>query len=545
VLHQKNKKEEMKMQRVLAYLTFASLFIVFSLALVGCGCLSKVGTKEIHKTLYQEVDGNREFILGAPFNVADQEITLPLQSKRKINLGGAVFHVERVNNRLIVMALTGLYAIDSNSGEKIWKFDQYRGATSKILIHQNTIYFSSFNRGKASVNSTIHVLDLKSGKLLWEYKLPGGQFTALSRNGDCLHAILAVPNERTALGGLLVTLNAKDGSLLWTEAATEEGWVYTDSVRSHGVFAVVMSKPKSFGKLEMLDSALKMTESITRDLKAAAEGRPEAVGVPTEDQIKYRIYEEGQGRPWNYKLIAYDASNGKELWRREVTKILQLGTQISELHVTSDGLLFPLLGRSTTGVASDTIGLAFAVNAKTGEVKWERSSFGGSVHQKYWPSTGYLASDRYLYGYGISSEGAASYLMCADVTSGVQFWREVIKSGLTKQFMQNLLDSGMTSVSQAWSEKTGGDYYKVHYNPYAHKIKGDVKLLCSHYGIFVIFSGDNRIRRYIGGKELWSHKHKAEEPIMPNQITRNYLPLGLGDESGKVQFINIMTGKVD
>ena len=484
-------------------LTLAGL-VVFGAAQAQAG--------EMEKDYYSGSEGSMEYTVGAPFNVVDRPDILPLKPKWEADLGGAVFHAEPVGARIIAMALNGVYALDINDGKVLWKFDQYGGMPSKVVVRENRVFFSTFipeekkeKKSKLKGYTSIQVLDLETGQPLWQKETWGGQYTALGLEGDIFCAVLAIPDamdpERV---GILQGLGSRDGKELWVvDVGEKEKGYYADAVLSHGVVAVANNR--------------------------------------------------SSGDLWVYGLFGYNAADGQELWRRvpranRFTAAFQM-TRIEELRVTGDGTLYPLVGKYKKSPKSGNESHPFALDIKTGNPIWEKK---GITKLLPWPRIGYLVSDRYLYGYGVAQEGVKTFLSCNDITTGDELWRETIQSRFGKVVAQLAWDATRTAVAEARAQRqadadarrfgSGSATYKVYHNPYAHLLSGNDTVLFTHQGTFVNRVGDDEVRRYVGDKEIWSFKHKAKEPVLPNQIFKNLFVLG--DESGSVRFIDVATGKV-
>jgi len=484
--------------------------------------------QKMKEDYYEEVDGDRRFSVGGPFNVVDREITLPLQAKWQANLGGGVFTIAREGNRIVATAETGVYAVDPLTGETLWHYARASGKLTPIQFGLGTLYFASYvaGRGKDDAGmSTVHVLDQATGNERWTFEKAGGEFTALSCNGDYLHAVLAMPNTSDPEDGKIVTLNDADGSLVWEKEIAAGNWKFNDAISAQGVLVIAMKRPYEFnlGKAgKLLSFVASMTEEVS----------------------------------WSYGIEAYDAASGNELWTHEVEGRMPIPTQVKRLQVTSDGELFPLLGRGSEKPEGDTFGLPFALNIKTGTPIWEQKTWSrGNEDMKFWANAGYLVEDRYLYGQGIGRQAQTVYLMCADVRSGEMLWRENIKSKKWANVMKSALNAYKTSVSEsrardearreAGSSGYGSASYTVYKtDPSEARYLGDALSVFTHYGAFIDFPGEKKVCRYVGGKKIWEAEYKLkkhQQIIMPGRILSNYVPVG--DTSGRVRFYSVRGGK--
>lgn len=489
--------------------------ILLALAMTGSVCWAKA---KIGKEHYEEIDGDRRYTVGAPFNVVDRALNLPLQAKWHADLGGAIIDVTRAGGKILALAESGVYAVDPATGATLWRYVGASGRVSPIQSNGRVAFFASYTFGADKDDhgsSRIHVLDLKTGAPRWTYEKAGGEFTALSLKGGRLHAVLTTPNAFDPDEAVIVTLNAADGGLMWEKGIAEGDLIFSDAIVAKGLVAVAMKKVYEFN-----------LGGVGKLMKFAA---------------KF------EAKTWTYELAAYDAATGAEAWTRQVEGKLPLPTQVKRLQVTEDGVLYPLLGRGSEDPKGDTYGLPFALDIKTGAPVWQQETWSRDNETKYWANAGQLVADRYLYGQGIGDQAQVMYVMCVDVKKGEMLWRENVQSKKLGNLMKGMWAAARTSMSESHAMNTGGDSYTVYkVNPAAAAVQGDAMSIFTHYGAIMNFPGEDSIRRYVGKKKLWETKYKKKKKqqiIMPNRITKNYVLAG--DSSGKVRFFDLLKGKTD
>jgi outer membrane protein assembly factor BamB len=493
-----------------------TVLIVLAVVMTGSICWAKT---KISKDHYEEVDGDRRFTVGGEFNIVDRELALPMQSKWQADLGGAVIGVTLAGDRVLAISESGVHAVDSATGNPIWHYDGASGKMTSLQSDGSIVFFSSYVYGADKEDhgtSTIHVLDLETGSVRWTHEKEGGEFTSLSLSEGRLHAVLATPNAAEPEEGMLCAWNTADGSKAWEHGIAEKDWIYSSAISAHGVVVIAMRKPYEFN-----------IKGVGRLMRLAA--RFEAT-------------------TWTYGLEAYDAASGTQMWTRVVEGTLPLPTRIDHLLATEDGVLYPLLGRGSDDPKGSTFGLPFAVDIKTGEAIWEQKSLSwsdGGAEMKYWANVGYLAEDRYLYGQGIGDEAQVIYVMCVDIRKGEMLWREHIKSDKLGNFMKSMAANARTGMSKGVALSSGASSYRVHKSSPSRMLDDSMSIFTDH-GIIVNFPGEDKVRRYVGGKKMWETKYKKKKEyqmVLPTKVTRNHVVIG--DSSGKVRFLGLLKGKND
>lgn len=103
------------------------------------------------------------------------------------------------------------YAINKRNAKTVWSFPTRVETLATPLIHQGIVYF-------LAGNNVVYALDAKTGKQIWIYNR--GDLSSLSIRGGTKPALY---NGTLYVGfsdGFLVSINSRDGSVLWERKIT-------------------------------------------------------------------------------------------------------------------------------------------------------------------------------------------------------------------------------------------------------------------------------------------------------------------------------------
>ena len=183
-----------------------------------------------------------------------------------------------------------LYALDTNNGTEIWRYEAGGGIATTPLIQDNTIYFGSFDRYVYAVNAG-------DGSLTWKSEFEAGSWywaTPLA-----YHGMIYAPN----IDGKVYILNASSGTLVET--------IIPRSEQDNQQLSLIRSSPVLFdgsvifaseeGKVYILDT----TDNSVEELYDVGE----TVYAPliVNDSILY-IHTQDE------TLIAFDMAQRMKLW---------------------------------------------------------------------------------------------------------------------------------------------------------------------------------------------------------------------------------------
>ncbi|MEW6055889.1 MAG: PQQ-binding-like beta-propeller repeat protein [Bdellovibrionota bacterium] len=147
-------------------------------------------------------------------------------------------------NKLYFGANDGhFYAVDAEFGKVLWKYETKVPVIARPTIANGKVYFTA-------QDDIVYCLEQNTGKWLWHYKRGGNYITTIHGN-----SVPAVDESAVYVGfsdGYLVSLNAKDGNLLW-EQKIHKGTKFTDVDAMALVTDTQVFVPSYDGELYALD----------------------------------------------------------------------------------------------------------------------------------------------------------------------------------------------------------------------------------------------------------------------------------------------------
>jgi outer membrane protein assembly factor BamB len=260
------------------------------------------------------------------------------------------------NNNLYLAGGNGVLAcIDKNSGKRLWsvifdntalflserRYDFADYYHSSPLIHNNVIYLGAGN-------GLMQAFKLENGELLWSFKA-----------ADIIHSTPVVVKEKLCFGsydGNVYALNIRDGSLAWKFKSVGEQYFpkgeFNSSPAAAGNTIFIGSRDYHTYALN-INGGTGMWSKVFRAWAPAYTVRDTVLYVGTSDD---RL------------LVAYDARNGRELWKTDVKFNIFGNCAVSPNMVYVGTIWGRLLG----------------VDAKTGAVKWTFNTDGFTAnHDRY------------------------------------------------------------------------------------------------------------------------------------------------------------------
>jgi outer membrane protein assembly factor BamB/predicted phosphodiesterase len=259
----------------------------------------------------------------------------------KFETAGAVYSTPGVGNNLVVFASTdgNVYALHAANGQELWRYK-----TDRPIVASPAITTPSATNGTVYIGSSeskFRALDLMSGKLVWEFDGLGGfvETRPLVCDGKVIFG---------AWDQHLYALDARTGKLIWKWRGDRPGTLLSPAacwpIAANGKIFIAAPDRK------MTAIALKTGEQIWRTGEYATR---ESLGL-SEDQSRF------YARSINDIFYAFSTSGRApdKLWETNGN----FGYDInSAMLVEKDGVVF-------YGTKN---GLLFALDAKTGAVKWK------------------------------------------------------------------------------------------------------------------------------------------------------------------------------
>ena len=263
----------------------------------------------------------------------------------KFKAQNAVYSTPEASGDLVVVASTdgNVYALKAETGKEAWRFASERPIVASPRIGDGLVYLGS-SEGK------FRALDLVTGKLVWEFDGVGGfiETKPLIYDGK---VIFGAWDEH------LYALDAKTGKLAWKWKGDRQGTLLSPAacwpIAAKGkVFIVAPDR-----KMTAIDA--RTGEQIWR---TGAYVVRESIGL-SEDQTRFYV------RAMNDFFYAFStaASHPDKVWELNAG----FGYDInSAMLVEKDGVVF-------YGTKN---GLLFALDAKTGAIKWEHKLDNGVMN---------------------------------------------------------------------------------------------------------------------------------------------------------------------
>jgi outer membrane protein assembly factor BamB/predicted MPP superfamily phosphohydrolase len=263
----------------------------------------------------------------------------------EFNAKNAVYSTPEVSGDLVVFGSTdgNIYALKASNGQEAWRYTTDRPIVACPSIADGTVYIGSSER-------TFRALDLASGKLVWEFDGLAGftETRPLVYDGK---VIAGAWDEH------LYALDAKTGKRVWSWKANRSGTLLSPAacwpVAAHDkVFIVAPDR-----KMTALDA--RTGEQLWR---TGAYVVRESLGL-SQDQTRFYV------RAMNDFFYAFStsASRPEKVWELNAG----FGYDInSAMLVEKEGVLF-------YGTKN---GLLFALDARTGAIKWQHKLGNGIMN---------------------------------------------------------------------------------------------------------------------------------------------------------------------
>jgi outer membrane protein assembly factor BamB len=257
----------------------------------------------------------------------------------------AVYSTPEASGDLVVVASTdgSVYALKADSGKQVWRFASERPIVASPRIADGLVYIGS-SEGK------FRALDLTSGKPVWEFEGVGGfiETRPLVYDGKVVFG---------AWDQYLYALDAKTGKLAWKWKGDRPGTLLSPAacwpIAANGkIFIVAPDR-----KMTAIDA--RTGEQLWR---TGAYVVRESIGL-SEDQSRFYV------RSMNDFFYAFSttASHPDKVWELNAG----FGYDInSAMLVEKDGTIF-------YGTKN---GLLFALDGKTGAIKWEHKLDNGVMN---------------------------------------------------------------------------------------------------------------------------------------------------------------------
>jgi hypothetical protein len=341
-------------------------------------------------------------------------------------------------------------AYDASTGAKQWAktyngpgngFDQ---ATAIGLSPDGSrVFVTGASRGSGSkLDYATVAYDASSGARLWakRYNGPGNGIdyaTALgvSVDGGMVFVTGYSPGSGSGDDYATIAYSAADGATLWTKRYTGPG-NGSDSARSLAVSpdgsAVFVSGARvgAAGDTDFATVAYSPTTGAKlwekryngpgnyADFAHAVKVSPDASTVfVTGESI-------GSDGGWDYATVAYDASNGDELWVKRYSGAARRDDYATNLAVSPDGSAVFVTGYSI-GSANRFDYATVAYDASTGARLWVKryNGPGGDTDDAFAVAVSPDASMVLVSGTSLGSSGSPDYATVAyDAADGTQLW---------------------------------------------------------------------------------------------------------------------------
>ena len=257
----------------------------------------------------------------------------------------AVYSTPEANGDLVVVASTDgcVYSLKADSGKQVWRFATERPIVASPRIADGLVYIGS-SEGK------FRALDLANGKLVWEFEGVGGfvETRPLVYDGKVIFG---------AWDQYLYALDAKSGKLAWKWKGDRPG-----TLLSPAAFWPIAANGKIFivapdRKMTAID--VKTGEQIWR---TGAYVVRESIGL-SEDQTRFYV------RAMNDFFYAFSttAPHPDKLWELNAG----FGYDINSAM---------LVEKDSTVFYGTKNGLLFALDGKTGAIKWEHKLDNGVMN---------------------------------------------------------------------------------------------------------------------------------------------------------------------
>ncbi len=260
-----------------------------------------------------------------------------LWSTEKLNVGihGASKSSAHIWNEQVYAPTDAswFYTYDKWTGELNWKFyfgNSIQGIHSSPLFDESSVYLGSY-RG------AFYKIDQKDGKLIWMRDI--GNSVGASPFVVDEHILIPVETNRPA-NGYLVKMDLASCEVLWRSAYLGE--------QSHS--SAVYDPVTNSVLLGANNSTLQSYDWSTGKLKWR---------IPLGGAMKSTPWLEGDSifvTSWGNELLRVRISDGKILWKAP----LKIASMVSPIYLATKDIV----------IASDFYWNVYAVDAKTGSIRW-------------------------------------------------------------------------------------------------------------------------------------------------------------------------------
>jgi outer membrane protein assembly factor BamB len=263
----------------------------------------------------------------------------------KFKTQNAVYSTPEVAGDLAILASTdgNIYGLHAATGKQVWRFETQRPIVASPRVADGIVYIGS-SEGK------FRALEANTGKLLWQFERLGGfvETKPLVHDGKVIFG---------AWDQHLYALDAKTGKLAWKWRGDRSGTLFSPAacwpVAAKGkVFIVAPDR-----RMTAIDA--KTGRQIWRTGNYMVR---ESIGI-SEDQTRFYI----RAMQDSFYALSTLSRQPETIWEQKT----DFGYDInSAMLVEKTGVLF-------YGTKN---GLVYALNAKTGAVKWEHKVGVGVVN---------------------------------------------------------------------------------------------------------------------------------------------------------------------
>ena len=334
--------------------------MIIVIIISNAGCLknerllwkTEIGTYSVSKPILN----NDKIILsniGSLYSIDKKNGTIIWKSY----LGGDYATPLLWNNKIYIGKLgfkdDNFFAFDAESGKLFWKFETGSSVGSTALIHNGVVYFGC-------CDNYFYALDANSGKLRWKYNAgdwPSSPVVYKER----IYFGTSTPN---AINPYFYSLDAATGELIWKKNIP--GHVCTELLLLDDIIY--------FG----LDYNVCAIDAETGNIKwiYKADGQVRAKPSISDGIIYIKYYG---------KICALNLENGRELWAFKSKFPGWYGTPLE-----NNGVLY-------FGDGLEDDGAFYALDAKTGQERWNFPAGGVQSTPLIHDNIAYFTDNKYLY----------------------------------------------------------------------------------------------------------------------------------------------------
>lgn len=254
---------------------------------------------------------------------------------------------------------TSVYALDADTGEQKWQFDEYERATAQIRVAENTVFIPS--------RFCVYAVDAETGEQRWQFEMGSGVETSSDPESRFVAETAAGTLYLVDGDGNVFAVDVATGEEKWRVDAGE--WVTTHlSIVDRTLFLGALDgREQLFGAVEYYVSALdaatgderwRFTLDTATGEDAIITEDPALQFVTVIGDTLYTGSESCLDYPACASLYAVDVASGEEKWQFEADNSVDTVTE-------SDGTLF--VG---TALGQGDDGVVHAVETETGTEQW-------------------------------------------------------------------------------------------------------------------------------------------------------------------------------